>query len=170
MKEAWIAAYTKARHEKVAYEKLAQKGINAYLPMIRRKRQWSDRTKWVDMPLFRSYVFVNIPLHETLYVLQTHGIHHIVKYGSEIATIPDFQIEAVRQMIEGGFEPEPTDFFAVGDEVKIVAGPLKGIEGLVTRVDTVDKLIVKIDAIQHAVAVHIDRKFLRPMKRSSASI
>ena len=157
----WLAVYTKARHEKVAYEQLTKQGMEVYLPLVRSKRRWSDRTKWVDVPLFRSYLFVRIPLKDHLFVLQTIGVHHVVKFKSEIAVIPDEQIEAIRLMIEGGYDMQSTEYFQIGDRVEVSFGPMKGVQGEVSRIDGEDKFVLKIDAIQHAIAVHIERGYLK---------
>ena len=167
--EKWIAAYTKPRHEKVAYDQLINKGFTAYLPLLRQKRKWSDRKKWVEIPLFKSYVFVKIHLKNSLFVLQTHGIKNVVKLGEEITVIRDEEILAIRQMIEGGYEPEGIDFFVKGDHVVIIGGPLKGTEGVVTQIRGKDKFILKIDAIQHAVSCQIDRKLLKPLKAKNVN-
>ncbi|NOZ04667.1 MAG: UpxY family transcription antiterminator [FCB group bacterium] len=164
--EHWIAVYTKSRHEKVVYDQLTTKNIEAYLPTIRQKRKWSDRYKWVDVPLFRSYVFAKIPLKNSLFVLQTHGVHHIVKFKNNIATIPEEQINGIRRMIEGDYDPIPTDYFVLGDAVEVVGGPMSGMSGEVTRIDGEDRFVIKIDAIKHAISVHIDRKFLKPLGSS----
>jgi transcription antitermination factor NusG len=163
MKE-WIAIYTKPRHEKIVDSELKEKKIESYLPMISKKHRWSDRMKWVDTPLFKSYIFARIDLKKYLEVLQTHGVHHIIKFQNKIAVIPDFQIENLKTMINGGFDPFPSDYFIVGDQVQVVGGPLKGISGVVSRSDSGDKLIIKIDAIQHAVAVQIERKYLKALQ------
>jgi transcription antitermination factor NusG len=160
---SWIAVYTKSRHEKAVYSLFSDKGIETYLPLIRRKRKWSDRTKWIDVPLFRSYVFAFIDLKDYLDVLQTDGVLHIVKFRNHIATIPESQIEGLRQMIDGGYDPVPIEYLVLGDKVRIRGGPLTGIEGIVSRIDGVDRFIIKIEAIQHAVSVQIDRKFLKPI-------
>ena len=165
MKE-WIAVYTKPRHEKVVDSELKEKDIDSYLPIIRRKHRWSDRMKWVETPVFKSYLFAHINLKNYLDVLQTRGVHHIIKFQNKIAVIPDYQIDNLKKMIDGGFDPFPSDYFIVGDEVEVVGGPLKGIVGVVSRSDTHDKLIIKIDAIQHAVAVQIERKYLKPIKNN----
>ncbi len=157
----WIAVYTKPRHEKVVDSEFKDKQIESYLPLISKKHRWSDRMKWVETPLFKSYIFARIELKKYLDVLQTHGVHHIVKFQNKIAVIPNYQIESLKTMIEGGFDPFPSDYFTVGDKVEVIGGPLKGINGVVSRSDTQDKLIIKIDAIQHAVAVQIERKYLR---------
>ena len=161
MKE-WIAVYTKPRHEKVVEKGLKEKDIESYLPLIRKKHRWSDRMKWVETPVFKSYAFARIDIKDYLDVLQTNGVHHIIKFQNKIAVIPDYQIDNLKKMIEGGFDPVPSDYFIVGDEVEVIGGPLKGITGVVTRNDAQDKLIIKIDAIQHAVAVQIERKYLKP--------
>jgi transcription antitermination factor NusG len=162
MKE-WIAVYTKPRHEKVVEKGLEEKDIESYLPLIRKKHRWSDRMKWVETPIFKSYTFARIDLKNYLDVLQTHGVHHIIKFQNKIAVIPDFQIDNLKKMIDGGFDPFPSDYFIVGDEVEVIGGPLKGISGVVARNDAQDKLIIKIDAIQHAVAVQIEQKYLKPI-------
>jgi transcription antitermination factor NusG len=160
MKE-WIAVYTKPRHEKVVHSEFEEKQIESYLPLIKKKHRWSDRMKWVETPIFKSYIFAHIDLRNYIDVLQTHGVHHIIKFHNKIAVIPEFQIINLKKMIDGGFDPLPSDYFVVGDEVKVVSGPLKGITGIVARSDAPDKLIIKIDAIQHAVAVKIESKYLK---------
>lgn len=117
--------------------------------------------KWVDMPLFSSYLFVRIPLKYHLFVLQTIGVHHVVKLNEAIAVIPDEQIEAIRVMIEGGYDLQTTEYFTVGDQVEIMFGPMKGVQGEVSRIDGKEKFVLKIDAIQHAIAVHVDRGYLK---------
>ena len=166
----WIAVYTKSRHEKVVNSLFSEKGIEAYLPLIRRKRKWSDRTKWIDDPLFHSYIFACIDLKDYLDVLQTDGVHHIIKFQNHIATIPESQIIGLKQMIDGGYDPEPTEYLILGDKVRIRGGPLLGIEGIVSRIDGVDRFVIKIEAIQHAVSVLIDRKFLKPISETNRSI
>ena len=159
----WLAVYTKPRHEKTADSELMKKGIECYLPLVKRRRFWKDRKKWVWMPLFRSYLFAHIPLNETLYVLQTYGVHHIIRIGGEIVPIRESIIEGIRQLIEGGFNPEPTDYFVVGDEVEIIHGPLKGMTGQISRTKRQDYFILKIDAIQHAIQCQIERRWLKMM-------
>jgi transcription antitermination factor NusG len=66
-------------------------------------------------------------------------------------------------MIEGGYSPEATDFFIKGDPVEVKEGPLKGLIGEVTRIDDHDKLLVRVDAIQHSVSIHIERGYLKPV-------
>ena len=58
--------------------------------------------KWVDTPIFKSYLFAHIELKNYIDVLQTRGVHHIIKFQNKIAVIPDIQIDNLKKMIEGG--------------------------------------------------------------------
>ena len=83
----WIAVYTKPRHEKTVQQKLDDNGFEVYLPMLRKRQQWSDRKRWVDFPLFRSYVFICTHKENHIEILQTPSIISIVKFGKKIAYI-----------------------------------------------------------------------------------
>ena len=160
----WLAVYTKPRHEKTADNELMKKGIECYLPLVKRRRFWKDRKKWVWMPLFRSYLFAHIPLNETLYLLQTYGVHHIVKIGGKYAVVPDGQVEAVRKMLEGGYVPDAHDYFDIGDEVEIGGGPLVDMRGILSRKAGETRFVIRVDGIQQAISVHIDAEMLKPVK------
>lgn len=162
-----MAVYTKPRHEKVAFKFLCEKNIKTYLPLIKVKRKWSDRYKWIEKPMFNSYIFVYAEKNETFNIVQSYGVHHVVKIGGEIIPIRETEINGIRNLIEGGFNPEPTDYFAIGDEVEIIGGPLRGMFGLVTRIKGQDYFILKIDAIQHAIQCQIERRWLKTVKKKT---
>jgi len=157
----WIAVYTKPRHEKTVEKELLKKEFEVYLPLLKQRRKWSDRKKWVEFPLFRSYIFVKTEIKNALFVLQTLGVVKVVKFGGEVAVIQNDSIQAIKLMIEGGYMPEATDYFVKGDPVEVKDGPLKGLVGEVIRVDNHDRLLVRVDAIQHSVSVQINRAFLK---------
>ena len=157
----WIAVYTKPRHEKTVEKELLKKEFEVYLPLLKQRRKWSDRKKWVEFPLFRSYIFVKTEIKNALFVLQTLGVVKVVKFGGEVAVIQNDSIQAIKLMIEVGYSPEATDYFVKGDPVEVKDGPLKGLVGEVIRVDNHDRLVVRVDAIQHSVSVQINRAFLK---------
>ena len=159
----WIAVYTKPRHEKTVENELLKKGFEVYLPILKERRKWSDRKKWVELPLFRSYIFVKTEIKKSLFVLQTMGVVKVIKFGGEIAVIQNDSIQAIKLMIEGGYMPEAIDYFVKGETVEVKSGPLKGLIGEVIRVDNSDRLLVRVDAIQHSISVQIDRGFLKSL-------
>ena len=166
----WIAVYTKSRHEQIVVNELNKKNIESYCPMFKERRQWSDRKKWVHFPLFRSYVFANIEINENIYVLQTIGVNKIVKFQEKISIIPDQVIDNIKNIIEGGYNVEQTDYFIKGDEVRVVSGPLKDLDGVVLDSRGTNKVIIKIEAIQQAFSVEISSGLLKSNKKNASSI
>jgi len=166
----WIAVYTKSRHEQIVVNELSKKNIESYCPMFKERRQWSDRKKWVHFPLFRSYVFANIEIKENIYVLQTIGVNKIVKFQEKVSIIPDQVIDNIKNIIEGGYNVEQADYFIKGDEVRVVSGPLKGLDGVVLDSRGTNKVIIKIEAIQQAFSVEISSGLLKSNKKNASSI
>ena len=113
----WIAIYTKPRHEKSVEKELLKKGFEVYLPLLKERRKWSDRKKWVEFPLFRSYIFVRTQEKNTLFILQTIGVVKLVKFGNKVAIVQDESIRAIKLMIEGGYNPKATDYFLTGGAI-----------------------------------------------------
>ena len=166
----WIAVYTKSRHEQIVVNELNKKNIESYCPMSKERRQWSDRKKWVHFPLFRSYVFANIEINENIYVLQTIGVNKIVKFQEKISIIPDQVIDNMKNIIEGGYNIEQADYFIKGDEVCVVSGPLKGLDGVVLDLRGANKIIIKIESIQQAFSVEISSGLIKSKKKNASSI
>jgi len=166
--EKWIAVRSKPRAEKVAYEQLMKKGVEAYLPLIKEKRKWSDRMKWVEIPLFSSYLFARIELKNSIFVLQTSGVSTIVRFQGQIATIEDKIMNTIKMAIEGGIEFEAADYYSVGDAVRVLGGPMKDVEGMVSKIQGEGKMIIKIDALQQAISLHIDKKYMKLIKKNGS--
>ena len=161
MDKQWIVVRSKPRSEKVAYNELVKKNIESYLPLLKERRKWSDRKKWVEFPLFSSYLFARIDIKDSIFVLQTQGVNTIVKFGKQIAIVQNSVIKAIRLAMEGGYQLEPVEYFVEGNRVEVVAGLMKGIKGIVAKLKNQNRLIIKIDAIQQALSIQIESKFIR---------
>ena len=170
MNKQWIVVRSKPKSEKVAYKELLNKNIEAYLPLLKERRKWSDRKKWVEFPLFSSYLFARIDIKNSIFVLQTQGVNTIIKFGEKIAVVQDDVIKAMRLAIEGGYQLEPTEYFVEGNLVEVIAGPMKGVSGIVARLKGQSRLIIKIDAIQQALSIQIESKFIKNINNKSAPI
>ena len=159
--QSWYAIYVKSRHEKSVHQELQQKGIESSLPLISVTRQWSDRKKKVQVPLFRSYVFVNIDISkDKLPVLQTDGVVKFVTFCSKTVSIPEEQMFWLDQILLSELSIEHVQEFPVGTEVDVMFGPLKGLQGRVKTKNSKTKLVVWFDSIMQGVSVEIDPKFL----------
>jgi hypothetical protein len=118
---SWFAVQTKPRHEKKAAAELQEKGISAFLPLCSEKRQWSDRQRVVELPLFPQYVFVRIAqsLNTRVLVLRTNGITSFVGMRGMGIPIPDEQIERVQTVLAHGIPVSPHLFMNVGKRMRI---------------------------------------------------
>ncbi|MGD0428277.1 MAG: UpxY family transcription antiterminator [Candidatus Acidiferrales bacterium] len=154
---AWFAVQTRPRHEKKVSAELQEKGVSAFLPLISSKRQWSDRSRVVEMPLFPQYVFVRIAqtLHTRVSVLRTNGVSNFVGTRGIGVAIPDEQIERVQTVVTRGIPATPHAFLNVGKRIRIRGGALDGLQGILTAVNGDQTLVVSVELIQRSIAIRI---------------
>lgn len=128
---AWHAVYVHSRAEKRVHEELKYKGIESFLPLQRKLRQWSDRKKWVEIPLISGYVFVHITLKHYDMVLQTDNVMQYVRFEGKAAVIRDQDIEILKRMLgQSEAQVEITrEELQPGTLVEIIAGPMMGVRG-----------------------------------------
>jgi transcription antitermination factor NusG len=153
----WFALYTKARAEKRVHEELQQKGIHVYLPLRRELRQWSDRKKWVEIPVINSYIFVRISKTDYLRVFEANGVVSYVSHKGKAISIPEREIEAMRRTVESNlsFNVE-TSSIQKGQVVTITSGALKGVTGEVIDVLGTKKLYMRISHIGYTLVVNLE--------------
>jgi len=162
----WYALYTRSRHEKKVELQLQDKGIESYLPVQSVLRQWSDRKKWVEEPLFRCYIFIHADPLERLHALQTYGAVRIVTFNNKPAIVRDEEIENIRRILKEIPIVEPCVPLSVGDIVEITRGPLSGLRGRLESLRGEYRLVVSIDSINQALRFNIDRDSIRLVSRS----
>ena len=167
-KRSWYVIYVRSRHEKNVHSALLIKGIDASLPMKTVVRKWSDRKKKVKLPLFRGYVFVNVDVKiDNLNVLKTLGVVKFIGIQNKPSRIPDEQIQWVHMMVEEFDTVRSEKEIPVGQKVRVMAGPFKGIEGLVLRSSNRSRLVVHIESIMNAVSVEINPNYLDEIKKQT---
>jgi transcription antitermination factor NusG len=169
----WYAVCTRPRHEKKAATFLAERAFEYYLPLTKEVRQWSDRRKWVEAPLIRGYVFVHIYPYQCMDVLQVHGVSRFVCFNRSYAIVPDFQIEALRRIVNQRIPLNSIDYIKEGELVEVFRGPLKGVIGKVQSIRNTDRFIISLDAVKTAFSVEINQNYLRKLnykKRSFFSV
>ena len=163
---SWYAAYTRHQHEKVVANLLVRKGIEVFLPLYPERSRWADRTKVLQKPLFPCYVFLHADLRFRLAILQTPGVHFLVGGNTGPAPIPKEEIEAVQLALEGRLLVEPYPFLSAGDWVRVKAGPLAGIEGILVRKKSAERLILSVEMLQKSVAVELDGYLVERIDRT----
>jgi transcription antitermination factor NusG len=151
----WHAIYVNSRAEKKVHNDLAGKGIESYLPIQRKLRQWSDRKKWVEIPLISGYVFVHISRKDYDVVLQTNNVMQYVRFAGKAAVIRDQDIEILKRMLD----QYDLDVEITGEElqpgmlVEIIAGPMMGVRGELISFRGTNKVALRIVPLGFTVLV-----------------
>ena len=156
--EHWYALQTRVHRERVVEQRLQERGMATFLPMVTEVHRWSDRKKTVQLPLFNSYLFVKLAPSKVdrLRVLCVDGVFSFVGPRGEGTPIPDAQIEAVRALVEGRLPWSSHPFLKVGQRVRIKSGALQGVEGILVSRSGENSLVISVDAIQRSMAVRIE--------------
>ncbi len=161
----WYAAYTNSRAEKKVFAELQQQGIETYLPLQKKLKQWSDRRKWVEEPLLRCYIFVKIDMTDYYRVLNTRGVVRYITFEGKAVPIPENQIDVLRRVVATEADVEvSSEKFDPGDRVKVVSGPLLGLEGEMVNYRGSRRVMVRFDQLGQHLLVSINAGFLEAIK------
>jgi len=159
----WFAAYTTARHEKHVSEMLAERRIETFLPLYRSAREWKkSRPVVLDLPLFPTYVFVHIARQDRGAVLGVPGVLSIVGSSKEPWPLPDFEIKALRSGMQS-LRVEPHPYLKMGERVRVKAGVMSGVEGVLVRKKSEFRLVLTFDAIMRSVSLEVDAWDIEPI-------
>lgn len=163
----WHALYVRSRAEKKVYDQLVDHGYEAYLPLITRVKQWSDRKKKVEEPLFKSYVFVRNNERQHYFVLGIYGVVRFVTFEREAVIVPDKQILAIKKYIDNPVDNEE-DLKNIdlkeGQLVRITNGPMQGLTGRLISVKSKRRLLVNIDVVGQSIPVSLPRTKVEPIE------
>lgn len=152
----WCAVHTRYQHETSVESLLTLKGFETFLPMYIQMHAWKDRKKQISRPLFPGYVFVADIDEGRLHVVSTPGVCAVVSVAGVPAKIASEEIESIRRAVSNPYAVEPHHYLREGDHVRVVRGPLEGVEGILLRKKSSVRLIVSLELLGRAAAVEID--------------
>lgn len=153
---SWFAAYTNSHHEKRVAWQCGERQIKSFLPLYSTRHRWRNRCEMdLELPLFPSYVFVRIDPRERVRVLEVPGVLSLVGFGRNLAPLPDFEIEALRSGL-GQRNIEPHPYPVIGERVRIKAGAMMGLEGVLVRKKNNFRVVLVLDVIMGCVSVEVD--------------
>lgn len=154
---SWYAVQTWPQYEKKVTAEFQRKDVETFLPLLSSKRQWSDRRRIVQVPLFPSYVFVRIAPGPSarIPVVRTNGVGGFVGVRGIGVPIPDSEIESVRLLLARGVTFQQHPFLNVGRRVRVRGGSLDGVEGILLAKNDDLSLVVSVQIIQRSVSIWI---------------
>src|SRR5579863_9076448 len=159
----WYALYTCPRHEKTVAQQIEERSIACFLPLYRSVRRWKDRRKELELALFPGYVFVHLALQDKMRVLQLPSVVRLVSFNGQPAVLPEGEIEGLRQRLARGGCAQPHPYLTVGRRVRVCAGPMQGLEGIIIRRKERCRVVFSLDLIMRSVAVEVDESEVEPV-------
>ncbi len=163
----WYAVYTCANHEHRVADQLANRGVEHFLPQYESVRRWKDRKVRLQLPLFPGYVFVHLALQNRLRILQVPGVVRLVGFDGHAVPLLEEEVTRIREFLGQRFRAEPHPYLEVGRRVRVVSGPLEGLEGVILRRKNGSRFVISFELIQRAMAIEIGGLELEPVSRAS---
>ncbi|MGA3048209.1 MAG: UpxY family transcription antiterminator [Terracidiphilus sp.] len=158
----WWAVYTRHQHERVVADTLAAKGFEVFLPLFETLHHWKDRDRKLLVPLFPCYLFVRERAGGRLQIVTTPGAHMILSRGEALAVIPADEMHGIWQATRDPARVEPHPFLKCGEHVRVVRGPLEGVEGILIRKKNQCRLILSVEMLAQSAAVEVDANYVVP--------
>lgn len=153
----WHALRVRPRCEKNVTAAISGKDYETFLPVYRQARQWSDRVKNLDLPLFPGYVFCRGDFAGKPRLVSTPGVMGILHFGGIPAVISEAEIDALKAVVRSGVRVEPWQYLREGERVRIQKGLLAGLEGILVRTKGDDRVVLSVEMICRSVAVEVSR-------------
>ena len=140
----WMVVYTRSNCEKKAHKTLNDQGITSFCPLIKTKKKWADRNKIIDVPLFNSYLFVQVSSQEQSKVQQIPGVVNFVQYCGKPVSIADDEITKIKTFVSSysDLRAITNSNFSIGDKIKVNEGPLADLEGEVVQLQGASVIMV----------------------------
>ena len=158
----WYAVHSCPRHEKRVAEELRLRSLEGYLPLHRCRHKWKNGVfADLELPLFPGYLFVRATAPDRIRLLQLPGVAGLAVSSACPTAIPDEEIEALRKLTDTpGAEPYP--FLNAGDRVRVIAGPLAGMQGILTRRKQELRVVLSLEIIMRSISVEVSEFDIEP--------
>ncbi len=158
----WLAVYTKPRWEKKVNSLLISKGVETYCPLNKVRKKWSDRTKLIEEPLFKSYVFVHVSEAQQSGVRMINGVLNYVYWNGKPAIVKDKEIETIKKFMNEYENVQALSMVEPNQRVRIDGGLLMNKEGIVQKVMH-NRVEVVIESLGYTLVAILDKKNVQPV-------
>jgi len=159
--DKWFAIKTKYKAEKQVVLQLQKKNINAYVPLVNRKKKYGKKVKSYQIPLIYNYVFVCINKSKYITVLEQSYVYDFVKQGKHLISIPEIEMNLLKKIVGDDYKATLVNtHFAVGDMVEVIGGNLTGLAGKLIASNGKQNMLVELENIGFQFLLEIDIKFL----------
>jgi transcriptional antiterminator NusG len=161
----WFALQVRSRYESVAATFLHGKGYEWFLPTYWSRRQWSDRIKKIELPLFPGYLFCRFNPQDRFPILTIPAVISIVGIAKNPTPVDETEIASLRAVVNSGIPHQPWPYLQVGQRVRIEYGALYGLEGILLHFKGLNRIVVSVTLLQRSVAVEIDSAWVTEVRQ-----
>ncbi|GAA0894226.1 UpxY family transcription antiterminator [Fulvivirga kasyanovii] len=161
----WYVIYVRPQFEKKVLRSSNEKGIEAYLPLKQVVKQWHDRKKKLAVPVFPGYVFVRITAFERPQIYAINGFVKFVCTGGIPDVITESRMNMLKKVLNGEFDVGEISF-RNGERVKLLSGPLSGLEGVLVSHKGSKRIAVKVEEINHYIIINVNASALIKVENS----
>jgi transcription termination/antitermination protein NusG len=159
----WFALRVRPNYEKPVAAALRGKGFQEFLPLIRMKKQWSDRVKEMDVPLFPGYLFCRLNLEERMPLITTPGFLYLVGIGKQPEAVEESEISAIQSVLQSGLAVTSWPTLMLGQRVQLKYGPLRGLQGVLTKIATKHRIYVSVTLLKRSISVEVAPEWIQPV-------
>src|SRR5260370_36616074 len=161
----WYALHIRSRHEKRVAERLGSQSLETFLPLHRSRHTWKNGVHVdVDLPLFPCYLFARASIQDRIHLLQHPGVLGFAASSAKPTVISDEEISVLGTATES-LKAEPHPYLNNGDPVRIVAGPLAGMTGILTRRKPEYRVVLSVEAIMRSIVVEVSEFDIEPLEK-----
>ena len=158
----WYVAYTYPKAEKKVEKRVREMGIDAYLPLKKVQRVWSDRVKTIEQPLFSNYIFIKTIEGNIPRLVDLHGIAKFISFGKRLAIVKEKEIEMIKKALSIGKEIcIDESSFKEGRKVMVKQGPFAGLKGALVRKQGKNRFMIEIESLSRSVGLDIPVNYLQ---------
>ena len=172
--EAWYAVWLRSHCEHLVEGQLSAKGFHTFLPALPSWLQRRSSKSFARMPMFPGYIFVRDTMEKERYIaiLKVRGIVRVLEAGwTRLTPVPDEDIDAIQRLVQAEVPVFPHPHLQHGDRVRVIEGPLCGVEGIfIQDKPSKGRLVVSVDLLGRSVATDIDVSAIEACSPDAARI
>jgi transcription antitermination factor NusG len=163
----WCVVYTRPNSERKTLDKITKMGVEAYLPLHKVVRQWNDRVKKMEVPLFPNYVFVRVDEAIRVALFSIKEIVNYVSIEKRPVVVREKEISLIKKVLSVEVDVTVEDYFLDGMEVMIESGRFAGLHGRVIRRNGGSRLLIRVDGIMKSFSFNIPASDVRAIHSGS---
>jgi len=169
-KPAWYALQVWSRKESNVSAHLQGLGYECFLPTYKARRQWSDRVKELEQPLFPGYLFSRFDFQNRRQLVMAPGMIQIVGNGKTPLPVADDEIEKLQIAVASEHARQPWPYIQVGEQVRVNHGSLRGVEGILINMKGSHRVVLSVSLLQRSVAVEVDLSWVTAVEKEKRQL